>query len=159
VKRCLEFAVLAVALAALPARAISTCSGSNVSLPFGAYDTLSTQPTDSQSDFLITCTRDGGPANVTLAISLGTSATSGTVTSRQMRRTGGTERLAYNLFREPARANAWGQTFGVDTVSRVINVPNKGSNTIAITLFGRIAAGQDVPVGTYTDSLVITVSY
>jgi spore coat protein U-like protein len=139
--------------------AIMTCSGANVSLPFGGYDVLNAAPTDTQSDFLVTCSRDGGPANVTLTVSLGPSGVSGSISPRQMRRTAGTERLDYNLFREPARSNVWGQTIGVDTVTRTLNVPNKGSNTAAFNIFGRIPAQQDLRIGSYTDTLVVTVSY
>ena len=55
--------VLALALAAgcLPGAAQTTCSGANVALLFGVYDVLNTSPTDTQADYLVTCTRSGGP--------------------------------------------------------------------------------------------------
>lgn len=146
-------------LAAMPVRAAVTCSGSNVSIPFGAYDVLNASPTDTQGEFLVTCTRDGGPANTLLTVSIGPSAASGTVSTRQMVRSGGAERLGYNLYRDAARVNVWGQTVGLDTVSRTLNVPNKASATASIPIYARIPAQQDLRIGTYADSLVITVSY
>lgn len=145
-------------LAAL-AQPVNTCSGSNVSLPFGNYDFFNTSPTDSQADLLITCTRNGGPANTPITVSIGPSTTSGSIASRQMVRAGGSERMSYNLYREASRASVWGQSVGVDTVSKTINVPNNSSSTIAFSIYGRIAAGQDMRVGSFADSLVLTVSY
>ena len=153
-----ELLLAAILMAPGASAAISTCSGSNVVLPFGAYDVLSPTHTQTQGDFVVTCTRNGGPQHTVLTVSIGPSATSGTVATRQMRHPAG-DRLAYNIFREAARVSVWGQTPGVDTVSRTISVPNNASATAAFTLFGRITAQQDVRIGTYTDSLVITVSY
>lgn len=147
----------ALALPSLQAAALTTCSGSNVSLLFGVYDVLNASPTDTQADYLVTCTRSGGPQNTQLTISIGSSATSGTVANRQMLRAGGTERMDYNIFRDSARGSVWGQTVGTDTVTRTISVPNNGSNTLSIPLFGRIAPGQDLRIGGYGDALTITV--
>lgn len=150
---------LAAALAALafPAAAVTTCSGSNVALVFGVYDVFNAGPTDTQADYLVTCTRAGGPQNTQLTISIGPSATSGTVANRQMVRAGGTDRMNYNIFRESSRASIWGQTVGTDTVTRTISVPNNSSSTLSIPLFGRIQPGQDLRIGSYGDGLTITV--
>jgi spore coat protein U-like protein len=153
-----ELLLAAALLAPGSAAAITTCSGSNVVLPFGPYDVLSPSPAQTQGDFVVTCSRVGGPQNTVLTVSIGPSATSGSVASRQMRHANG-DRLAYNVFREAARISVWGQTAAVDTVARTISVPNNASATAAFTLFGRIPAQQDARIGAYTDSLVITVSY
>ena len=158
-KRCPSLMLALLAGAAFPAAAAMTCSGSNVTVAFGAYDVFNPQPTDSQSDFLVTCSRDGGPPNATLTVSIGPSAGSGSIPTRQMVRAGSGDRLNYNFFRDASRTAVWGQTSGVDTVSRTITVPNKASNTVAVTLFARITPEQDARIGSYSDSLVITVSY
>lgn len=150
-------ALVAILAAGLPAAAQTSCSGANVSLLFGVYDVLNASPTDSQADYLVTCTRNGGSSSTQLTISIGPSGTSGTVANRQMLRSGGTERMDYNIFRDFAGGSVWGQTVGTDTVTRTISVPNNGTNTISVRLFGRIRPGQDLRVGSYGDSLTITV--
>ena len=154
-----SLALLAFTCSACVAHAATTCTGANVSIPFGPYDVLNPAPTDTQSDFLVTCTRDGGPQNILLTVSIGPSGASGAIATRQMRRAGGTELLGYNLFRDPSRFSVWGQIAGVDTVSRSLSVPNNASATAIFTIFARVPAEQDLRIGSYTDSLIITVSY
>jgi len=36
-------------------------------------------------------------------------------------------------------------------------VPNKGSAQLTATIFGRIPAGQDVSIGTYSDNVLVSV--
>lgn len=76
---------------------------------------------------------------------------------------GGTRRLAgpassflsYQLFRDSARTLAWGD--GSALGARVSGTGNGSNQTL--TVYGRIPAGQSVAVGTYTDSVLVTVDY
>lgn len=153
-----ELAGLLASLA-FPAAAATTCSGVSASLAFGAYDGFATAHHDTQSSIIVTCARDGGPPTTAITVALGPSVNSGAIAIRRLRRTGGTEQLDYNLFRDATRSTIWGNTSGVDTVTQSITVANKSTNSIAFTVFGRLFAQQDVPVGGYSDSLLITVSY
>ena len=63
--------------------------------------------------------------------------------------------LAYQLFRDSARTLAWGD--GSALGARVSGTGSGAAQTL--TVYGRIPAGQSVTVGSYTDSVVVTVEY
>lgn len=136
----------------------TTCSVAVGNVAFGGYDVFSPVNLDSTGLLVVTCQRAGGPANSTLAIAIGTSASSGLVANRRMQPGSGSDFLRYNLFRDAARTAVWGNTAGVDTLVQAISVPNNGSAQVSATIFGRIPAGQDVRAGIYTDSVMITVT-
>jgi spore coat protein U-like protein len=158
--RCLSLAVAAAALIATPAtHAVTTCVGSNAAISLGTYLGDDSMPVDSMGSFTLTCTRDGGAPAVAVTMGIGASASTGGISRRGMRRSGGTDVLVYNIYRDAARVSVWGQTAGVDTVTQSVNVPNKGIASVTFTMFGRIEPLQNVRVGTYTDSLVISIVY
>ena len=72
--------------------------------------------------------------------------------------TNGGSTLAYNLYTSNARNQVWGDgTGGSQTVT---------SNFIALlsldqttTVYGRIPAGQNVPPGSYSDTVLVTVIF
>jgi spore coat protein U-like protein len=152
--------VLALALCLAPGLGIgaTSCSLALGNLAFGAYDVFGMASLDSSASLVVTCRRDGGAPNSTLAIAIGPSASSGTVANRRMQTGGSAEFLGYNLFRDATRTSLWGNTPGVDTLVQAISVPNNGSVQISATIFGRIPAGQDVRMGIYADSVMITVT-
>jgi spore coat protein U-like protein len=62
--------------------------------------------------------------------------------------------LTYNLYTSAARTVIWGDgTGGSSTISA------RSNSTTILDLFGQIPAGQDVGVGTYTDSITTTVIF
>ena len=151
--------VIALFLALAPslAGAAITCTFSSTpGMGFGAYDDSSAVATDSTTSVVVQCFRVAGPADVTVTLQIGPSATSGTISPRQMG--SGANRLSYNLYRDSGRSQVWGQTSGVDTVTTTItNVPNNGSKTGTFVIYGRIPALQSVAAGAYSDSVQITV--
>lgn len=159
--RCLDPALVALAIALLPggAAAAITCSASGTSMSLGAYTGDSSSPTDSIGSFVVRCARDGGPPTVTVTVGIGASANGGGIANRQMRQAGGSDLLAYNLYRDVLRQNVWGQTVGVDTVIRSVDIPNKSSVDIPFNVYGRIPGLQSVYAGAYSDSLLVTFSY
>jgi spore coat protein U-like protein len=62
--------------------------------------------------------------------------------------------IAYGLYSDSAHGNVWGETIGTDTVS------GTGDGTPqTFTIYGLVPA-QATPVpGTYTDTVVVTVTY
>lgn len=149
------------ALAPLAAPAVPpamACSGANVALAFGVYDPFSGTVLDGQGSLVVTCTRSGGPGNVTILVQLGPSQTSGTVANRQMAGPSG-DRLNYNVYQDATRTVLWGDTSGSNTLSQNLTVPNNSSASSTFTIFGRIFANQDLRLGFYNDSLLITVNY
>jgi spore coat protein U-like protein len=103
----------------------------------------------------VSCT-DAVGNNVSYAIAL-TSGT-GSYAARQL--ASGADRLGYNLFKDSARTLVWGDgTSGTSTLS--------DSYTLAVSptvraypVYGRIPGGQNLTkVGTYGDSITVTVTY
>lgn len=63
-------------------------------------------------------------------------------------------RVSYELYRDPAMTQRFGQTEHVD---RLVGTGTGTSQTV--NLYGRINSPQSVPAGTYTDRVIVTVTY
>lgn len=142
------------------AQAIPTvCRFSSVSgVAFGIYPDSSSVPTDTTSNVIVDCTRNSGPQNLSLTLALGSSATSGSISTRSLREGSGAT-ITYNLYRDSSRGLVWGQTPGADTVTQSLSIRNNSTASATFTVFGRIQALQNASVGTYSDTVVATVSY
>jgi spore coat protein U-like protein len=122
------------------------CSISAANLVFGTY---SGAQLDAQSQISLTCT-SGTAWNV--GLNQGTFA-GATVTTRKM--TGpGTSSMSYSLFRNSARSQNWGNTVGTDTVSGT----GSGSSQ-SVTVFGRVPSAQNLPAGSYQDTIIATITF
>lgn len=62
--------------------------------------------------------------------------------------------IGYALYRDSGRTQNWGETVGTDTVAGTGD-----GNVQAITVYGRVPAQATPGVGTYTDSVTVTVTY
>lgn len=118
---------------------------------FGSYSVYSVTATDSVGTITYRCTGPG-QADITISISQGQS---GSFTPRQM--ANGSEQLNYNLYRNAARTNIWGDGSGTTRVFTRNNVPN--NQNFNLNVFGRIPAAQDVAAGGYADNVVVTVNF
>lgn len=130
---------------ALPVPAFAvTCTVTVVSVAFADYDVFATSATDTTGTVNVNC-----GSSTTYAIAL--SAGFGTFASRVM--TGGSNQLDYNLFTDSQRLTVWGDgTSGSATVSATA-----AGGTY--TVYGRIPARQNVPAGSYSDTITVTVTY
>jgi len=145
------------ALAPCIANAATTCAFSSTpGMSFGAYDDSSAATTDAATSIVVICSRNGGPTPTAVVLQVGPSANSGLIATRTMR--SGANSMNYNLYRDSGRSQVWGQTSGVDTGSISLTVPNNGSANGTLVIYGRIPALQNVPAGTYSDSVQITVT-
>ena len=137
--------LLAVALLIVSQPAWSvTCSSSATGVSFGNYSVFSNADSDSAGSVSVSC---DGIASYSIALSPG----NGTYSARRM--ASGTNHLDYNLYREASRSTVWGDgTSGSSVVT--------GSGTAAThTVYGRIPSRQNVYAGSYSDNIVVTVSY
>jgi len=151
--------LLAMLLFAGTPQAATLCHfATSGSIAFGLYDVLASTPNDTLVNVTVACERNGGPANVVLTVRLSQGSNGTSVTARRMGLIGGGDYLEYGLYRDVSRSSVWGFSDGIDTVSRSITVPNKGSASASFTIYGRIPAQQNVSVGTYSDSILLTVS-
>ena len=149
---------LLLLLAPSAAGAVITCTFSSTpGMSFGPYNDSSAVATDSATPIVVRCSRVLGTNNADVVLQLGPSATSGTIATRQMG--SGANRMNYNLYRDAARSQVWGQTSGVDTGQlNTGNIGNGSSVNVTFTVFGRIPALQNVSSGAYSDSVQLTVS-
>jgi spore coat protein U-like protein len=155
-------AALALAAAAPAAHAAADCSVFSSTLNFGTYDVLDPTPTDSTTNILIICTRDPPPNTEIVSYTLTLSVGAGSYAARTMAQ--GANTIQYNLYTSPAMtpATIWGNGTGGTAVVGASMQPLTASNTIRLafhTIYGRIPARQDVRVGTYTGSVVLTMNY
>lgn len=124
------------------------CGISANPLNFGNYTGSVLQAT---STLQVGCT--GGDAyTVSLNAGLGSNAT---VTARKMTLGTTTNTLKYSLYTSNAYNMVWGDgTSGTSTVS------GTGTGAVkSLTVYGQIPAGQSPPVGTYTDTIIATLTY
>jgi len=123
----------------------ATCQISTTPLAFSTY---TGSQTDATATLSVTCTNTT-PYNVGLDAGLTAGAT---VTTRAMSITGAS--LPYSLFQDAGRTVNWGNTVGTDTVAGTGT-----GNAQTLTVYGRVAAGQLVTPGAYTDTITATVTY
>lgn len=140
----------------------TTCSVNSSGVAFGVYNPLTPTPLDSTGTVAVTCTLTFPPfvdnVNYTIDLSAGSS---GSMTGRHMQAF--PNLLYYNLFTTTARNIVWGDdTGGTSDITGSMRLgffflPSTRTNTH--TIFGRIPAGQDIPPGSYSDTIVVTVTY
>ena len=149
-------ALVALSLLCGVASADTTCSLSTGTVVFGSYDVFNPGSLDTSATLVASCSRSGGPQNVTVDIGIGPGAYGGNTANRKMKAISG-DLLNYNLFKDAGKTSVWGQVSGLDTFRQTLVVPNKSSAQLTATIFGRIPAGQNVAKGDYTDNVVVTV--
>ena len=137
--------VLGLALPfALPGTASAECSLNIVDVSFGSYDPFSVADTDITGGISVSC-----DAETSLQVSL--SAGLGSFAMRHLQ--SGSDILRYNLFTDPSRLSIWGD--GSPGTS-LLSLSGTGGN---FTVYGRIPARQNVPVGAYGDTITVTLIF
>lgn len=76
------------------------------------------------------------------------------VSDRKMQIVAGTDTLNYGLYRDASHTQNWGETVGTDTVAGTGNGAAQ-----SIDVYGLIPAGQNPPVGNYSDTITVTLTY
>jgi len=140
-----------------------TCTVSATPLAFGTYVSPQGPRVDSSATVQVRCTPTylllACRVSYTLSLSAGQSPSGGL---RQL--SAGTGLLRYDLYSDAARTQAWGD--GGATGALVSGSISSGllglvclQGSRSHTVYGRIPASQNVPVGVYSDQLVLTVAY
>jgi spore coat protein U-like protein len=124
----------------------SACNISTASMDFGTFTSGATTNKDVAGSIGY-----AGCTGVTFTLELGTGANA-SGTTRNMKATG-TELLRYEVYKDSARA----QVFGSGTSGLSVTAAASGTGTVPVQ--GRIFSGQAVPIGTYTDTLAITLTF
>jgi spore coat protein U-like protein len=123
----------------------ATCAITTSAVAFGAYS-------GTQIDATGTVTANcviGTPWNIGLGAGTGTGAT---VSNRKM--TSGANTLPYALYSDAGHSQNWGNTIGTDTLTGTGTGGTDGH-----TVYGRIATGSVPAAGSYTDTVVATITF
>jgi spore coat protein U-like protein len=143
----LASAATASANLTVTATVLSTCSVAAGSLAFGNYDPTSALNVDQAGTFQVTCTKG---TSATVGLDSGSNASGAT-----RRMTDGTDFLSYELYKETARTNVWSNSGG--GLVNLVAAPSNAAQTL--TVYGRISGSQNVQAGSYSDIVVITVTF
>jgi spore coat protein U-like protein len=127
-----------------------SCTISVTSVAFGNYNVFTTTADDSTGTITYRC--NSTAANISISLSDGSSSTFSPRTLRK-----GSEILQYNLYRNAARTQIWGDGTGGTSVYTRANPPN--NSNVNLTIYGRIPAQQDVSAGSYTDTVSAVINF
>lgn len=131
---------------AVTATVLSLCTIAATPMAFATY--AAGAASTSTASLTVTCTT-ATPFNV--GLDAGTTA-GATVTNRRM--TNGSSFLDYKLTSDAAHNVNIGNTIGTDTLAGT----GTGLPQI-LTVYGLVAAGQNVSAGLYTDTVTATITY
>lgn len=149
-------AMLLNSLAASPAQActLCTCSATAPDINFGTYNPLNATAKTSNATVAVNCTGlISLLGSVDIAVSSGLS---GVIGDRTMKK--GTDVLHYNLYTDAGLTSIAGNgSGGTGLISRVLS-GLLAFNTSAV-IYGKVPAQQWVAPGTYSDTVVVTITY
>jgi spore coat protein U-like protein len=147
-------AMPAPAEAACDILALCTCTVSATGVDFGNYNPVSIMDNDSSGTVRVRCSLVLALAgSYTIQLSRGSSAT-----YAQRSLTSGGSTLRYNLYTSNARNQIWG-----DGTGGSLSVTNNFTALLGVdqttTVYGRVPAGQNVPPGSYADTILVTIVF
>lgn len=128
----------------------NNCSISTSALAFGSYDPVTANASsnlDGTGRVTVACTK-----GATATVGLGTGSNASGSTRRMS--DGGSNYLSYELYQDSGRATVWNGGSGALTLTAA---PSKTARDY--TVYGRISSNQDVPAGSYADTVVATVNF
>lgn len=138
-----SIAGLAAALGLSAAASAATCHVTPQAVSFGNYDPIGGLPVDGIGGVNVAC-------DVSADFAVALTAGSGSFSDRRM--SSGADQLSYNLYTNASRSIVWADGIVGSSVSA------SGTN-VDLTIYGRIAAGQNVPAGSYVDAITVTITY
>lgn len=148
--KCISVLIIGFALIVAAAAQGEACSVTTSPAHFGNYDPTASAPLDTVGNVSVTCD-PGTPFTITL--DSGQNSTGGF--DRQMRSSAGDFSLDYNLYRDSARTEVWGDGTG----STAIHAGVGTGIPVQFNLYGRISGRQNVRADIYNDSVIVTVEW
>jgi spore coat protein U-like protein len=144
---CPTGALTASGSALVTATVSSNCTIASTNISFGNQGILDGNK-DAQGTLSIQCT-----TNLPYAVSLD-GGLSGATNPTQRKMTLGGSNVTYGLYQDASRLLPWGSSASVDTIS------GTGTGlTQQLTVYGRIPPQSTPSPGTYTDTIIATVTY
>jgi spore coat protein U-like protein len=134
------------------------CQVSTTAIAFGLYSPLNANGDAAAGSWTVICHATGtGSATVAGTLTLSTGF-SGNYASRFME--SGTNRLNYNIYLTPAYAQIIGNgTAGTYAPSATGTVTAGQAYEVTGTMYGYVPPAQDVAPGSYSDAIILTVTY
>lgn len=120
------------------------CTVSTQGVSFGGYDPFAIQDLDGTGAVDVNC-------DAATPISVALSAGSGSYGVRAMH--AGAHVLNYNLYTDASYTTVWGDGSGVTSA-----VSGNGIS-VSLPVYGRIPSGQNAHVGSYSDVIVVTLTF
>lgn len=134
-----------------------SCDVTAAGVDFGSYNPLGGGPVDAAGSVSVQCSALALGAVVSYTVALGPGG-GGSMGAREMDSGAGT--LSYNFYRDPARTLVWGDgTLGTGLASNAYLLDLLLFRVTDFTVHGRLPAGQNVPAGTYTDTIPAMVVF
>lgn len=133
----------------------NSCTISAAAMSFGAYDpgvANASTPLDASAQLTVQCTLD---AATNIQLGQGSNADTGSTDAAPLRRLsdGAGHFLSYALDQDASHSTAWGNTAGT-------GVSHTGTGAaVQISVYGRIAQAQNVPAGSFSDSVLATINF
>ena len=121
----------------------ASCTLNGGTLDFGPY--RSEESKEARTSISYRC-----PEGMEISLSLGPGREPDG-RARVMQRDGGDGALRYQLYQDAGRSQVWGDQ------GDALVIPSTDDGETNVDVFGVIQAGQEVPPGTYRDTVVITL--
>jgi spore coat protein U-like protein len=148
----LAVAFLVVVVFPASARAAISCTVLTTSINFGTtYNVFATTDTDSVATITYSCSGFSSTLPIRITLSAGHS------TNILDRIFLGPDALHYNLYQDASHSVIWGDTVATDVDITIVKA-DRGKN-LTVTIYGRVAALQDVRSGSYSDTVTVSVIY
>jgi spore coat protein U-like protein len=129
------------------ATVVAVCTVSAGALTFADYSGAAAA---GQADLTVNCSKDA-PYTIGLGAGTGTGAST---TARILNGSFVGSTMTYGLYQDAAYTTPWGDTVDTDTLAS-----NGTGLAQTFPVYGQITAGQNVSVGTYSDTVAVTINY
>lgn len=149
----MSLAVLALAMLSPEKAQAIQCKLFVTPLNFGVYMPMTSAPVDVVGDLTVRCQAQSG----TFSVIIGTGI-SGDQTARTMS-AGGPSSLYYNLYRDPARTEIWGDGTPPSFMVSGVRSRDGRPSFFNLPIYGRVYANQAPDTGVYNDNLLVTVLF
>jgi spore coat protein U-like protein len=122
---------------------------SSNTMDFLSYDTIAAGALGGTVGVTVRCTK-----GASVSIGIDTGAHAGAVVGSTRAMANGANSLGYDFYQNATYTTLW-TTSGLGLYSYVA----ADNSPATVTIYGRVPAGQDVPAGTYQDTVQVTVNY
>jgi spore coat protein U-like protein len=125
-------------------------------IAFGTYDPADVNfatPLDKNGSVSVRCVKGMSPT-VTLDQGLHGTGTC-TAPARAMKDAASTATLGYDIYSDSAHASAW----GCDASNDVAFTAAASTTATTLTTYGRIPAGQNIGLGSFSDTVTVEVAF